>query len=432
VGRFDDSDYECIGEELVRIKEGAIGTMAATAGTGGGENTTIGLRLFPYLTAPDTDLTMGECVFLAKAGYWRLHYVLFGDPATRMRRVKNRIALGHDPDSLRPLENLKAIASDKPFYLNAHLRDTTHVDRYDSLTENKFSGHVWRNVQTGDYSFTVFDYRVYGREIFQGYWNQDTAQFVVPRIVTTNLPSIRLSTYKNRQSGMHDSIRVYGSAIPSSDNTGPVVAFHEAGRKLTDGDWVDQEFTLTGKVSDPSGINFLNSKQDSRGFYLYINSDLLNRFDLRDYFIYDRNSYTAGEFNVRLTLPKRSDTITVNVADNNYNKTVQRVVLNAELDDQVRIENLLVYPNPVKDERGLWLTFELTGTGVVEARVFTVAGRLLKTIAGVPVHAGYNQLSWDGRDEYGDRLANGVYLVRVVVANAAGQDEVTEKFIIAR
>jgi hypothetical protein len=231
---------------------------------------------------------------------------------------------------------------------------------------------------------------------------------------------------------MHDSIRVYGKALPSSDNTGPVVAFYEAGRKLSDGDWVDQEFTLTGKVSDPSGINFLNSKQDNRGFFLYVNSDLLNRTDLRDYFIYDRNSFTAGEFNVHLTLSSRSDTITVYVADNNYNKTIQRIILNADLGDQIHIENLLVYPNPVKDERGVWFTFSLSGSGLAEARVFTVAGRLLKTIAGAPVSAGYNQLFWDGRDEYGDRLANGVYLVRVVVANASGQDEVTEKFVIAR
>ncbi|GAJ15088.1 unnamed protein product, partial [marine sediment metagenome] len=33
VGRFDDSDYECIGEQLVRMKGGAIGTMAETAGS---------------------------------------------------------------------------------------------------------------------------------------------------------------------------------------------------------------------------------------------------------------------------------------------------------------------------------------------------------------------------------------------------------------
>jgi len=220
--------------------------------------------------------------------------------------------------------------------------------------------------------------------------------------------------------------------VPSSDNTGPVVEFYDAGRKLNDSDWVDQEFTLTGKVTDPSGINFLNSKQDSRGFYLYVNSDLLNRIDLRDYFIYDRNSCTSGEFNVRLTLPERFDTITVNVADNNYNKTVRRVFLNTDLGDQAEIENLLVYPNPIKNESGVWLTFELTGSGVVEARVFTIAGRLLKTVAGIPAHAGYNQLAWDGRDEYGDRLANGVYLVKVAVSNASGQDEATEKFVIAR
>jgi len=432
VGRFDDSDYECIGEELARIKDGAIGTLAATSGTDGPTNLLIGKTLFANLTDVDTSLTMGEAAYLARTGYWGLHYVLFGDPATRMRKVTNRMALNHVPDSLRPLEILKAVPAHQPFYLNAFIRDTTHIEKFDSLTENKISGHIWRMVQTGDNSWLPFDYQIYGREIFQGYWNRDTASLMVPRTVTTNQPVLRLSVYKNYQSGMHDSIRVYGNAMSSSDTAGPTVILYDAGRKLADGDWVDQEFTLTGKVADPSGINFLNSKYDSRGFFQYLNSDLLNKIDLRDYFIYDRNSFTDGEFNVRLNLPRGTDTVTVNVADNNFNKTIQRVVLNTETNDLVRIENLLVYPDPVNDERGVWLTFDLTGAGVAEARVFTVAGRLIKTLAGVPGHAGYNQIFWDGRDESGDRLANGVYLVRVLVANASGQDEKTEKFIIAR
>jgi flagellar hook assembly protein FlgD len=47
-------------------------------------------------------------------------------------------------------------------------------------------------------------------------------------------------------------------------------------------------------------------------------------------------------------------------------------------------------------------------------QIFTVNGRLVKTLQsqsnGVGTH--FDQLFWDGKDEYGDKLANGVYIYK--------------------
>lgn len=432
VGRFDDSDYECIGEEFVRNPEIAIGALAATSGTDGFSNQTIGRRLFQYLTQNDTIYTMGEAAYLARNSYFGLHYVLFGDPATRMRRVTERVAITPAMDSVRPLETARACVAYQPYYLNAWVRDTTFIQKFDSLTANSISGRVRRPVQTGPTSWDTVEYKIYGREMYRGFWQAETASFIVPRILTGNRPVIRLSAYKSGRSGRVDSLLIYGTAAPSSDHTGPEVVLYEGGRRLKDGDWVNQEFVLTGRLSDPGGINFMNSKDDSRGFYLYLAQDLAAKIDLRDYFMYDRNSFISGEFNVRLVMPRPQDTVVVSVSDNIFNRTITRVMLNAELYNQVAIDHFLVYPNPVKDERGVWFTYNLTASGTVTIRVFTIAGRLLKTIADQPGYAGYNQIFWDGRDEHQLRLANGVYLVKAVVENESGSDNITEKFIIAR
>jgi flagellar hook assembly protein FlgD len=52
----------------------------------------------------------------------------------------------------------------------------------------------------------------------------------------------------------------------------------------------------------------------------------------------------------------------------------------------------------------------------------TVSGKIVREITQDeigPIRIGNNitQYAWDGRDEYGDELANGVYLYRVVVRN---------------
>ncbi len=432
VGRFNDSDYECLGEEFVRIPDGAIGTMAATAGTSPTTNESIGQRLCLNITDPDTTLTMGECSVIARSGYWYEQYLLIGDPATKFRKIYDQMYLGRSPDSLRPLEKLRVVADNDRYHMKAFVRDTTHIEKFDASTADKLSSYVYRLVQVGNTSWVPYGYRIDGKEIYTGYWDADTATIIAPRIATTNLPIIKLSSIVGDRSGMYDSIRVYGTAVPVSDNTGPEISLYEGGRLLEDNDWVDKEFTLTGRVEDSSGISLLYSVESTNGFYLYINNQLDSKIDLRDYFYYVKNSFTSGEFNVPIDLPEMVDTITVNVVDNNFNQTVKRIVLNTELFGQIAIENFLVYPNPLRSDGGLWFTFNLTRSGLVQLKIFTIAGRLIRTIDNFSAVSGYNQIYWDGRDMAQDEISNGVYIVKAYVEAENSKAEVVEKFIIAR
>jgi hypothetical protein len=431
VGRFDDSDFECIGEQFVRVKDGAIGTMGATGGTSCSGNTIIGERMFDYVTH-DTNLTMGESCFLARDGYWSLHYLLIGDPATKLRRIDTQMEVSVSPDSLRPLEKLSVIPDESRYFLKGFVRDTSIIALFDETTQDKISGRVFRDVQAGSDSFMPFLYEIDGKEIYQGFWDQDTAVLIVPNIATTHLPVIRLSTLYSGSSGILDSIRVYGNAAISPDQEGPEIAFYDGARQLQNEDWVSEEFTLTGKVSDESGINLLYSVDNARGFSLVVNGDVDNTIDLRNHFMYSKNSYTDGEFHVALDLPQQKDTITVNIADNNNNQAVHEIILNAETTGQISIENFLIYPNPLQHVNNMWFTFSLTSSGTVSLKIFTIAGRLIKTIDNVVCSAGYNQISWNTLDDYGDEISNGVYLVKIFVEADNASDDVVEKFIIAR
>ena len=433
VGRFDDSDYECLGEEFVRIPDGAIGTIAATAGTSPSSNESIGRRLCINITDPDTTLTMGECSVIARDSYWFEQYLLIGDPATKFRKIYHQMYFSNSPDSVRPLEKLNVFADNNRYHLKAFVRDTTHIERFDASTADKISGHVYRQVQVSTIpTYVPYGYYIDGKEVYVGYWDTDTATIIAPRVATTHLPVIKLSGIYGGHSGMRDSIRVYGSVIPVTDNTGPDVALYEGGRLLEDNDWVDKEFILTGRVADSSGINLLYSVESTNGFYFYINSELDNKVDLRDYFYYAKNSFTNGEFNVTVDLPEAVDTLVVNVVDNNFNQTVKRLVLNAELYGRIAIEDFLIYPNPLRGEQGLWFTFKLTRSGLMQLKIFTIAGRLIKTITDVSAGSGYNQIYWDGRDDSQDEISNGVYIVKAYVEADNSRADIVEKFIIAR
>ena len=71
----------------------------------------------------------------------------------------------------------------------------------------------------------------------------------------------------------------------------------------------------------------------------------------------------------------------------------------------------------------------------IEIDIYSVAGRLIRKIQNFSsVSMGFQKINWDGRDDVGDRLANGVYIYRLrVKSSITGQwVEVIEKLAIAR
>ena len=85
------------------------------------------------------------------------------------------------------------------------------------------------------------------------------------------------------------------------------------------------------------------------------------------------------------------------------------------------ITKLLNYPNPFSTSTRF--VFTLTGNQVPDQlliQIMTVTGKVVREIDQYelgPIHIGNNitEFAWDGRDEFGDQLANGVYLYRVKI-----------------
>lgn len=84
------------------------------------------------------------------------------------------------------------------------------------------------------------------------------------------------------------------------------------------------------------------------------------------------------------------------------------------------ISNLLNYPNPFTTSTAF--VFTVTGTEVpqnIRIQILTITGKVVREITKDelgPIHVGRNitDFKWDGTDMYGQKLANGVYLYRVI------------------
>jgi len=84
------------------------------------------------------------------------------------------------------------------------------------------------------------------------------------------------------------------------------------------------------------------------------------------------------------------------------------------------ISNLLNYPNPFTTSTAF--VFTVTGTEPpqnMRIQILTITGKVVREITKQelgPIHVGRNitEFKWDGTDMYGQKLANGVYLYRVI------------------
>jgi len=91
-----------------------------------------------------------------------------------------------------------------------------------------------------------------------------------------------------------------------------------------------------------------------------------------------------------------------------------------EVDHNSSITSLMNYPNPFSTQTQF--VFTLTGAVIPDEftiQIMTVTGKVVKEITvdelgSIKIGRNITDYRWDGRDEFGDLLANGVYLYRVI------------------
>jgi len=76
-----------------------------------------------------------------------------------------------------------------------------------------------------------------------------------------------------------------------------------------------------------------------------------------------------------------------------------------------------IFPNPFGGA-GTWIEYALPSDQSVEASVFNVQGRRVRTLASGHQAAGKQRLYWDGRNDRGTDSGPGVYFLRTRVGSA--------------
>jgi hypothetical protein len=77
----------------------------------------------------------------------------------------------------------------------------------------------------------------------------------------------------------------------------------------------------------------------------------------------------------------------------------------------VPIENLSIYPNPFSHNSTI--SFKLKQPRQISAQIYNLKGQKVKTLVQNETCQGDINLVWDGKDEQGRAVTNGIYTIRV-------------------
>lgn len=198
-----------------------------------------------------------------------------------------------------------------------------------------------------------------------------------------------------------------------ADTTRPQMNIAFDGYLPLDGDYIrfNPEIVLTLRTPPPYPIS------EKEKFRVSIDGDALSLDSLSASFTPSTRE-TPAVLRFQPNLADGEYYFGFNATDgNNQSVYDEDLEIRVRVSTQSRIAEMYNYPNPFSGETQF--TFLLTGAGApeeIQVKVYTVAGRLIRSLTYPPtsVRIGYNALKWDGRDEDGDAIANGVYFYKLI------------------
>lgn len=221
------------------------------------------------------------------------------------------------------------------------------------------------------------------------------------------------------------------------DLENPVLDITFDGMHILDGDIVSAQPEIQITLEDENTAMMLNEPGDTAYFKVFLTepSGATRRIYFREgaqeilQFVPASGTVNRSKVFYRPNfLQDGKYRIAVRASDKSRNNSGDRDnSVNFEVINRPTITEVLNYPNPFTTSTRF--VFTLTGREVPTAmriQIMTVAGRVVREIPMSelgPLRVGRNitDFAWDGTDQFGDRLARGVYLYRVM-AQLNGQD----------
>jgi hypothetical protein len=430
--RFDNP-LERSASELLLVweKGGSIGTVSPVRAAESFDNALFNEDLYSHLlnrNAQGKLARLGDAMFSTKLTRNTVNdqkFHLFGDPTLRLIAPTYRALL--DTINGKPAtESIQLRALGKGMVEGS-------VRKLDGSLWSDYSGNGLLTVYDSrkvvpvpewpGFTFTVPGGIIYRGEntIIDGKFN---ASFYVPKDISYENNAGRVTVYFSNASsdgaGYTENVFIGGTdSTAAPDVQGPQISIYLDSRNFRLGDLVGESPLLLIDYFDEHGIN---TASEGIGHRLEARiDDQPIAIDLTDFYKGKADSYQEGTVQYQLSnLADGRHEITAKAWDIYNNSSTAQTTFQVATATELRVSNVFNYPNPFAHSTTFTFQQNQSTPIDVEIKIYTLAGRLVKVLRAASVTDSFVRISWDGRDEDGDVLANGVYLYRVVAHTVDG------------
>jgi hypothetical protein len=252
--------------------------------------------------------------------------------------------------------------------------------------------------------------------------------FMVPKDISYKNGLGKISYYADNKSidafGHTDKLSISGSSTSNiTDNQGPQIELLMNDENFIYGGTTDENPVLIAKLRDEYGINTVGN-----GIGHDITAQLDNTNEqivLNTYYEAELDSSHMGQVKYPFAKLEEGEHMIKFKAWDVFNNSSEESIsfFVAESTDLV-IKHIFNYPNPFTTSTDFYFDHNQSNLNLdVLIQVFTITGKLVKTIETHMVSDGFRStaIHWDGRDDYNDRIARGVYIYKIKVRSETGQ-----------
>jgi len=443
--RFDDENISAGEWIFLNPNGGGIGLFTTTRLVYSSPNFRLNREFYDYIFEHNENgkYRFGDILRLTKNAVGselnKLNFTLLGDPAMslnypeysiKMTRI-NEHAVESFADTLKALSEVE---------VEGYMAD---------LSGNKLSdyeGIVYPTVYDKKVTLTnlandggpLMEFGIQKNILFRGKSSIENGHFkfsfLVPKDIGYNVGTGKFSFYgtngETDASGVNLQINIGGSSDSVfSDVSGPEVKLFMNDTSFVYGGITNEDPVFLAKVHDLQGIN-TTGNGIGHDITAIIDDNKQDIIVLNDYYESDLDNYQAGTIRYPINdLEPGTHTINLKVWDNLNNSSQSDIQFEVNSSAQLILRNLLNYPNPFTTHTDFY--FEHNQAGIpLDAliQIYTVSGRLVKSFEfieseGTQLDAGkfrVGPVSWDGLDQYGDKIGRGTYIYRVKIRTQDG------------
>ncbi|HEX2866014.1 MAG TPA: type IX secretion system sortase PorU, partial [Ignavibacteriales bacterium] len=448
-GRYDEPSSQS-STELMLLKPdgGSIGSFTAARTVYAGDNFALIKQFYSNLLRTDSTgyiQPLGKSYFATKMIRNEtndLKYHLFGDPTIRLLAPVKAAAI----DSVNHY-NLSANVQIKA------LSKTTikgSVKKSDGSVDNSFNGEGIVSVYDSKKQVVMKEFSgvpaVYqGGLLFRGMVSVSNGEFStsfqVPKDISYENKNGKIVAYlynkgQDNVLGYTNNIIVGGTdSTAVNDKKGPEIDITFDDEENTSAYLVKPSFKLNVKLKDDSGLNTTGTGIGHKITGI-LNNNESSPIDLSNYFIGDLNAggksgsikysfsgLESGDYKIRV----RAWDIFNNSSESEEHFTVAG-------GNGLAVRDVMNYPNPFSSNTTFTFQRNMNDPVDVEIKVYTVAGRMIRKIESYGITGKFVRVDWDGRDNDGNFLANGVYLYKIIIKSVMGEStqEVLGKLAVIR